>query len=71
MSVTLNPKVAFGKPIIAGTRIAVDFILNLLGSGMEPREIVQEYPQLTKKNILEAITYAQKSLSHEEVLTLR
>jgi uncharacterized protein (DUF433 family) len=67
MSITLHPKIAMGKPIIKGTRISVDFILELLASGTTVQQIVKEYPQLTKENVLEAITYARKSLKHEEI----
>lgn len=50
--ITYNPKTFGGKPIIKGTRISVEFILELLASGMTPEEIVKEYPQLTKRDIL-------------------
>jgi len=68
MAVTLNPKIVHGKPIIEGTRITVEFILELLSSGMSPEEIVEEYPQLKKKDIFTAISYARSSIKHEEVI---
>ncbi len=68
MPITINPKVAFGKPVIAGTRISVEFILELLSSGMSVDAIVKEYPHLHKKEVLEAIQYASKTLKHEEVI---
>lgn len=69
MPITINPKVAFGKPVIAGTRISVEFILELLSSGVSVDTIVKEYPHLNKKDVLEAIQYAYKTLKHEEVIT--
>jgi len=68
MPIVLNLEILKGKPIIAGTRISVELILDLLSSGMSIEDILQEYPHLTKKNILEAIEYAKKSLEHEEVI---
>jgi len=47
-----NPKILGGKPIIKGTRISVEFVLELLASGMPVDEIVEEYPNLTRKDIL-------------------
>lgn len=69
MPISINPKIAVGKPVIAGTRILVDFILELLSSGMSVDEIVEEYPQLTKNNVLEAISYARQSIKHEEIIS--
>jgi len=70
MTITLNPKILSGKPIIEGTRISVEFILELLSSGMSVKEILEEYPHLKKKNILEAIDYAKRTLGHEEVFPI-
>ncbi|MBT3464541.1 DUF433 domain-containing protein [archaeon] len=57
-----------GKPIIRGTRISVEFILDLIASGMSIEEILKEYKQLTKEDILSAIEYASKSLKKEEII---
>jgi len=66
--ITHNPKILGGKPIIKGTRISVEFILELLASGMTVEEIVKEYPQLTKKDILAALDYAAKTIKREELV---
>ena len=68
MAITVNPEILKGKPVIIGTRISVEFILELLALGMTVDEIVQEYPHLKKENILEAIDYARESLKHEEII---
>ena len=70
MTITLDPKILSGKPIVKGTRISVEFILDLLSSGTTVEEIIKEYAQLKKKDILEAIDYAKKSLNREEVLPI-
>lgn len=66
--ITHNPKILSGKPIIKGTRISVEFILELLASGMTPEGIVKEYPQLTKKDILAVLNYAAKTIKKEELV---
>ena len=50
--IVINSKVLRGKPVIKGTRISVEFILELLSSGMTVKEILQEYPHLKKDEIL-------------------
>lgn len=66
--ITYNPKIFGGKPIIKGTRISVGFVLELLASGMAPEEIIKEYPQLTKKDILAVLDYAAKTVKKEELI---
>ena len=65
--ITINPEIFSGKPIIKGTRISVEFILEMLSSGMSVEEILEEYPHLKKADILAAVAYAAKVLKHEEV----
>ena len=55
-----NPKILAGKPIIAGTRIPVSLILNLLAHGQTTDEIIDDYPDLTPDDIKAAIKYAQE-----------
>ena len=68
MAITINPKVAHGKPTIAGTRITVELILELLSSGMSVDNILKEYPHLTREQVLEAIKYAQAAVKHDEII---
>ncbi len=56
-----NPKILAGKPVIAGTRIPVTLILNLLAHGMIVEEIMDEY-DLTKEQVQAAIKFAQKDI---------
>lgn len=64
--ITQNPDILGGKPIVAGTRISVEIILELISSGMEKKEIIREYPFLTKKQIQAAVNYAAKLVGKEE-----
>lgn len=67
--ITFDPKILGGKPIISGTRISVEFILELLASGMSIQDIIKEYPHLKKEDILAALDYASKSIKNEEVIS--
>lgn len=52
-----DPSILNGKPIISGTRISVELIMNFLAAGMNLGEILKEYPELKKGEILAAINY--------------
>ena len=65
--ITTNPEILAGKPIIKGTRISVELVLEMLSSGMSINEILKEYPHLRREEILAAVAYAVKILKHEEV----
>lgn len=60
--ITQNPAILGGKPIIAGTRMSVEVILEFLAGGMEIKEMLKEFPFLTKKQIQAAIEYATKAI---------
>jgi uncharacterized protein (DUF433 family) len=61
--ITVNPDVAFGKPVIRGTRIAVQLIVKLLANGVTEEEILTDYyPDLVKEDIKAALLYASESL---------
>ncbi len=60
-----DPKVMFGKPVIAGTRITVEHILRCLAAGESEAEIVADYPPLTLEDIRTAQAYAADYLAYE------
>ena len=66
--ITLNPNILGGKPIIKGTRISVEFILELLSSGMNIDKILKEYKHLKREDILESLDYASKVIKREEII---
>lgn len=67
--IIIDPKILVGKPVIKGTRISVEFIIGLLSSGMRTEEILKEYPELEKEDILAALEYAVCVLRNEEVFS--
>lgn len=66
--ITFNRKILGGKPVIRGTRISVDFILELFASGMTEQDVLNEYPRLTRADIRAALDYAARSVKREEVV---
>ncbi len=66
--IILDPEICFGKPVIAGTRIPVHMVLELLGEGLSPREIIARcYSHLTEEDILACIRYANSLVKNEEI----
>lgn len=65
--ITIDPTILAGKPIIKGTRISVEFILELLANGWAGKEIMENYPQLKKEDIQAALRYATDILKEEMV----
>ncbi|MBI1970362.1 DUF433 domain-containing protein [Candidatus Woesearchaeota archaeon] len=59
-----------GKPVIKGTRIPVDTIVNLFAKGVTEHEILEEYPNLTKDDIRAALDYAARRVRGEEIYPL-
>ena len=68
--IVLNPKVMVGKPVIKGTRLTVEYILNLLAHGAAPEEIIHEYPGLTQQDIQACILFATKALESSAFVPL-
>jgi uncharacterized protein (DUF433 family) len=57
-----DPDILFGKPVIKGTRLAVDFIIDLLSWGWSESDIIENYPELTQAEIRACLSYAGISL---------
>lgn len=66
--ITVNPAVAFGKPCIAGTRIPVYMVLELVEAGLSFEQIISDYyPALTKEDIQDCIQYAINLVKNEDI----
>ena len=66
--ITYDPQILSGKPHIRGTRLSVEFILELFASGATRNDIMKAYPQLTFEAIEHALRYAAKSMRNEVLL---
>ena len=68
--IEIDFKVMVGKPVIKGTRLTVEFILNLLANGATIEEIIEEYEGLTREDILACFLFARHCLSETEFMPL-
>ena len=68
--IAVDPQILVGKPNIRGTRIAVEFIVELYAAGWTEAQILQDYPHLTSDDLRAALTYASERLKSEKFSTL-
>ncbi len=66
-TIVADPKVMMGKPVVAGTRITVDLILEKLGGGESIDAVLEAHPRLTREGVLAALRYAAQALRAEVV----
>lgn len=62
-----DPDILGGKPVIKGTRISVEFLLELLANNWTHEEIMENYPQIKKEDILAALEYSLSLLKEEHI----
>lgn len=68
--IEINPAVLVGKPVVKGTRLAVEFILDLVAGGCSEGEILANYPGLTHEDVLACVAYAAEIVRSERVYPL-
>lgn len=68
--IVLDPSILTGKPIIKGTRLAVEFIIDLLAQGWSEQDILDNSPGITTEDIRACLAYARDSLGAERVYPL-
>jgi len=65
--ITLDPKILAGKPVVKGTRLAVEFVIDLLANGWTETEILSNYPRLRSEDILACLWYVSSLMKSEKV----
>jgi len=65
--IVLDPEILVGKPTVKGTRLAVEFVVDLLAHGWTYDEILENYPSLAREDILACLAYASAVLHSEKV----
>lgn len=65
--IEINPKIMMGKPVIKGTRITVELLLEKLSAGETEQNILQAHPHITKDHIKAALSFAAQSLKGENI----
>ena len=68
--ITADPAVLVGKPVVKGTRLSVEFILELIAEGWSEADMLRNYPCLTRGQILACVAYAKDRLSDEKLLAI-
>jgi len=69
--IAYNPDILSGKPHIVGTRLSIEFILELVASGATKADMLKAYPQLTAESVEEALRYAAQSVKNEILLDVK
>jgi uncharacterized protein (DUF433 family) len=65
--IIVDPKILVGKPIVKGTRLAVEFVVELLAQGWPESEILRNYPGLTHEDISACLQFATSVLKAEKI----
>ncbi len=68
--ITTNPEILAGKPIVAGTRISVELILDCMASGWSVEKVVEAYPHITPEDVSAALAFAADVLRKKPFVTV-
>ena len=63
--ITADPKILVGKPIIRGTRLSVEFIIDLIGRGWSIEKVLREYDHISAEDIQACLNYAKENFKSE------
>lgn len=66
--IEIDPEVMLGKPVVRGTRITVEIILEKIAAGCPVEEILEQYPRLTREDVLAAAAYARQAIGTDEII---
>ena len=67
--IVVDPKIMLGKPVIKGTRLPVEIIIEKVAYGATTEDLRKDYPFLKEEDVSAALLYAAKCVAHEEVYT--
>jgi uncharacterized protein (DUF433 family) len=66
--IEIDPEVMLGKPVIRGTRITVEILLEKLAAGFSVEDIQLDYPRLTRDDVLAAVAFARQAIGTHEFI---
>ena len=69
--IVVDPKILTGKPVVRGTRISVELVVELLAAGWSHEQILASYPHLSEQDIRACLAYAGELLREEKVYPLK
>jgi len=65
--IVIDPEILCGKPVVKGTRLAVEFVVDLLAQGWTAADVLKNYPGVTQDDVLACLAYASAVLHAEKV----
>ena len=68
--IAIDPRILVGKPVVKGTRISVEMVIDLLANGWSQEQILESYPNLTAEDVRACLCYASELLKAEKVYPL-
>jgi uncharacterized protein (DUF433 family) len=68
--ITVDPRILVGKPVVKGTRISVEMVIDLLAAGWTQQQVLDSYPTLRADGIRACLAYASEILHSEKVFPL-
>ncbi|MEJ2389144.1 MAG: DUF433 domain-containing protein [Chromatiaceae bacterium] len=68
--IAVDPDILVGKPVVRGTRISVELLMDRLGDGWTMEQILESYPRLTRDDVLAAIRFVTEVLREEEFVAI-
>ncbi len=68
--IVVDPDVLAGKPLVRGTRISVEYVLDAMADGATEDELLAGHPRLTRADVLACVAYAADVIRSERVLPL-
>jgi uncharacterized protein (DUF433 family) len=69
--IVASPDVMMGKPVVRGTRITVEHILEELAAGLSVDALIEQHPRLTREDVQAALTFAAESVRVERLSTIQ
>ncbi len=66
--ISINPEICGGRPVVSGTRITVQTVLEFLGAGDSIEEVLEEYPRLTREDVLACLRYSSRMMGNHFVI---
>jgi uncharacterized protein (DUF433 family) len=63
--IVIDPAICNGRPVVRGTRITAQTILEFLGAGDSIEDVLEEYPSLTREDVLACLRYSSRLLGHQ------
>ncbi len=68
--ITVDPQILVGKPVVKGTRISVELVIDLLAAGWNEQQVLDSYPTLKTDDVRACLAYASEILHAEKVFPL-